>query len=351
MKTFVVPIEGLITPRRFNVGPVTFYPSSDDLTFIDTTNQTSDYSTLIARPADQYRAVAVVENESIELALAIIEQAIHVFRVFQYGLMQVAHYTHFGLPGDIHQRNIVFYHQEDTRSGYGFKSVGLHLGFELQHAGIDSWEQHAAPLQLAASAIGSDTATNGAKRALRGVELFAQSILVRDPDLRVLLVMASLDGMLKPDNKMSRTLILAKKLTYMSCWKTGGCGHFNGQPCPYVLFNPDLEEDRELLIKLRTISRTDTRWLCTYWAGVIEWYETRSGMAHGNPEGTDPNEASAFAYWSYHKYVNPTLVWLMEHSDNPITDLDAALRSLEAQGAVGIDWHEVVRTGAMPDIS
>ena len=351
MKTFVVPIEGLLAPRRFTVGPVNFYPSTDELSFIDTTHRIEEYANRVARPGEQYRVVAVVEHESIDLALRVIEVAIQVLRAFQYGLIQSAHYTHFGLPGEITHSNIVFYYQDSTTGGYGFKNNGLFLGFELQENGIVSWEQHAEPLQFAASAINNPVASDGAKRALKGVELFAQSILVKDPDLRVLLVMASLEGMLKPDNKSSGTFILARKLAYLSCWNTNSCGQINGQPCPCIVFNPDIKEDRNSLKKIRRLSQTDTRWLCTYWAEVVEWYETRSSLAHGRPEGTPLTESSAFAYWSYREYLKPTLTWLMNHPASPTVDLDVAIRTLESESANRIDWHKAVKTGRIPNPS
>lgn len=346
LRTYVVPIEGLKVPREFNIGPVTIYSSTDVLSFIELEERSDLFNEWISRNESSYRAVAVIVSTSSVNALDIIQQAIHVFRVFQYGLMRVAHYFHFGLPGEVYSGNIRYFHKGSINSGMGFDDSGLHLGFELLESGIKGWESNAATLQLAASAINNASASDGAKRALNGVKLFSQSILTKDPDLRVLLVMSALEGMLKPENKSSRTFILARKLSYLSCWQSGGCGKYKDQPCPYVVFDPNERVDRELIQKLEQLSRANNMWTCTYWAMVITWYETRSGLAHGQPEGTIPSEASAFAYWAYHQYVGPTLAWLGDHADSPIEELEAEIASLHA---VGVDWREIVQTGRFPD--
>ena len=78
---------------------------------------------------------------------------------------------------------------------------------------------------------------------------------------------------------------------------------------------------------------------------VVSRYDTRSGMAHGNPEGTIPSEASRFAYWAYRQYVGPVLTWLTNHPDFPVEELDTEMASLKAEG---IDWREIITTGKMP---
>jgi len=346
ISTFVVPVAGLSTPRKFTIGPITILPSTDDLPFLDSVNTIESFSNEIIRSAGTHRAVAVVESKSIDNALDIIEQALNVFRVFQYGLMRFAHYTHFGLPGEIHSGKIFYFQHGEIRNGPGFTSTGLQLGFELQNSGIDGWEQNARSLQFAVDAINNEDASAGAKRALTGIQYFSHSILQPNADLRVLLVVAGLEGMLKPDNEGSRSLILARKLTFLSCWKSGNCGHFDGQPCPYVLFNPVEDEDRGLLKKLARMSREDYRWKCTYWEMVNTWYETRSGVAHGRPEGVDSHEVANFAYWSYHQYIAPTLEWLINHPTSPVEDLDKEMAALNADR---IDWRVAVKTGRMPE--
>lgn len=346
LRTYVVPVEGLQTPRSFGIGPVTIYPSTDDLQCLEPAEKSDVFNEWIARSTDQYRAVAMVDSDSVENALDTIEQALQVFRVFQYGLMRAAHYLHFGLPGEIYSGKIIFFHKGPTNSGMGFHDSGLHLGFELQESGIEGWENHAESLQMAASAINNEAASDGAKRALNGVKLFSQSILTKDPDLRVLLVMAALEGMLKPAEKRSRSLILARKLSFLSCWQPGHCGTFGGQPCPYLLFNPSVPADQKLLVRLEELSKQNNIWTCTYWAMVITWYDTRSGIAHGNPEGLVRSEASRFAYWAYHQYVGPVLTWMTNHPDSPVEELDIEIAALRAEG---VDWREIVNSGKMPD--
>ena len=344
--TFIIPIEGLAVERSFSVGPVQIFTSFDEITLSEDAYRNEEMEKSIIRSGETHRALAVVDCASIDDALEIVDQAVSVLRVFQYSQTQFANYTHFGIPGEIKAQKIFYYKHGSEGSSPAFRGIGLHLGYTFSGEAIDNWEKHPLCL-LAATAIKNPEASLGAKLALRGARLFAQSILAKDPDFRVLLVIAALEGMLIQENGATGRYSLARMLTYLSCWNSGSCGNIQGKPCPYLLFDPDLgKEERGLLKKLGNLAREDVRWRCSDWLEIDDWYQTRSGVAHGRPEGTDSKEAANFAYRSYRRGMAPALTWLQEHPTSPAEDLAAALKELKADG---IDWKTAVKTGVMPN--
>ena len=346
LTTFAIPVEGLRVSKDFLIGVVEIFPSVDELPFLDSVSKYEDFEKSIVRSGEEYRAVAVVECASIDIALEMVAEALSVLRVFQYSQTQFANYTHFGIPGEIKAQKIFYYKHGSEGSGPAFRGTGLHLGYNFSAEAIDDWEKHPLCL-LAATAINNPEASLGAKLALNGARLFAQSILVKDPDFRVLLVIAALEGMLSQENGVTGRYSLARMLTYLSCWNSGSCGNIQGKPCPYLLFDPDLgKEERGLLKKLGNMAREDVRWRCSDWLEIDDWYQTRSGVAHGRPEGTDSKDAANFAYRSYRRGMAPALTWLQEHPTSPAEDLVAALKELKADG---IDWKTAVKTGVMPN--
>lgn len=339
---YALPIDGLVISRGFSIGPVAIYKSSADLPFVHEVNWAGALESHMLSTEGRAQTIACVHASSPNEAIFIIQQALEIFRVFQYGLMRSAHYTHFGLPGEITASSIFYIRHNERGSVAGFTSSGLHLGFELDNASIDSWEQHAHALQFAADAIGDSEASEGAKRALKGIRYFSRSILAHEPDLRVLLIIAGLESMLSTDGEAPGRFTLARYLTYLSCWKSGPCSKSNGLPCAYLVLDPSNKKDLDLVRRLERLMQKDTVWECTYWQKVNTWYETRSGFVHGNSYETDSSEARNFAYWAYHQYVAPVLGWLLGHPENPTGALKEGLSALEA---VNIDWRTIVRAG------
>lgn len=338
---YAIPIEGLAVSRSFSVGPVTVYKSAADLPFADKVDWSESFVSNLIFDESRVQAVACVHAASPIEATSIVEQALEVLRVFQYGLMRSAHYLHFGLPGEIRTRKIFYVRHEEGGIGSGFASSGLHLGFDLVDEGIDIWERKAHAIRFAAAAIGDPNASEGAKRALMGIRYFSRSILTPEPDLRVLLIIAGLESMLSTGEKAPGRFTLARYLAYLSCWKSGPCSELNGQPCAYLILNPS-NGDLDLLKRLEKLAQVNTSWVCTNWQMVNTWFDTRSGFAHGNSYDTDQDEARNFAYWAYHQYVAPVLDWLFSHQDSPAAALKTEVDALEASE---IDWRSVVRTG------
>jgi len=343
--SFAIPIEGLSIARSFRVGCVEILPSAKELPFLEEVDWNEDFGARIKRDDDQHRAIAVVHSTSIDGALGILEEAINVLRVFQFGMTNFRHYTHFGLPGEIRPSKIFFFEYGEKAKGPKFKSLGLHLGFNFREEAINRWENMSTGLQLAADAIDNPSATEGSRKALLGVLLFSQSILTRDPDLRVLLVIAALEGMLAPEKIGSYKYTMARQLTYLACWTSGGCRNIQGKPCAVLMLDPSKPKIPELLGKLKYLADSDTKWRCSYWTDLIDWYDIRSGIAHGRPEGIEQREAEDLSFRSYRDYLAPLLKWFAEHPKNPLSDLEAEISDLRAEG---IDWGEAVKLKIMP---
>jgi hypothetical protein len=342
---FTVPIEDLETSRAFTVGAVEYLPSIDEATIGEPSAWESPMESRLARRDSQYRAVARARADSIETALDQVSQSLDVLRVFQFGLMRVSPYTHFGLPGEIAASPIAYLRSDENGHGFGMTTRGHFAGFTLTAQGIDSWEQAAEGLQLAGTAIANAEASESATRALAGVRYFAKAILADDADLRAFLVVAGLEALAKRDPDDRGRYQLARRYTYLSCWLKGGCGRIGGAACPYIALDP--RSQIKDIQRLEELMHADVLWRCTFWEMVNTWYGIRSGLAHGTPEGIESAEASKFAYWAYHQYLAPMLGWLGDHPERPIEALDDAC---DAADAMGIDWPAAIRTQQVPDV-
>ena len=339
---YVISIEGLAVSRSFSVGPVTIFNSITAIPFATEVNWSNEFESRLLPSEGHSGAAAYVHANSTGEAISMIRQALENLRVFQDGLTRSAHYTHFGLPGEISSSSIFYLRHDNAGTGGGFTTSGLHLGYELGDVGIESWEQAAPTLQFAASAIGNADSTAGANRALNGIRHFSRSILAQEPDLRVLLIIAGLESMLSKNEQAPGRFSLARYLSYLSCWRVGSCGKSNKEPCPYLVLDPREPKDFKLIKRLEWLMEKDNTWACTYWKMVNTWHETRSGFAHGNSYETDPDESRRFAYWAYHQYFAPVLDWILAHPEDPAGSLDEALNGLSA---TVIDWREIVRDG------
>lgn len=338
---YVIPIEGLSISRSFSVGPVRFFKSAMDLSFASEVDWAATIESPFVSNSLIENAVACVAAKSPAESFDFVGQALDVLRIFQYGIVRSAHYTHFGLPGEIRSRRIFYLRHNEFGNGFGFSSLGLHRGFELSEDGINSWEGAADQLRFAASAIGNPSASEGSKRALSGIRYFSKSILTDDPDLRILLIMASIEAMLSSGSKSPPRFTLSRYLAYLSCWKSGTCGEGSRPPCPYLQLDPS-RGDIGLLQKLEKLALNHSGLMCSRWQIVNSWYDTRSGFVHGNAHDTDPDEARNFAYWAYMQYLSPVLDWLFNHPDEPARALREELNGFDYGN---VDIRAIIASG------
>ena len=64
----------------------------------------------------------------------------------------------------------------------------------------------------------------------------------------------------------------------------------------------------------------------------MDWYDARSGAAHGAPDAVDAKQASTAEYCVLHYLMEPILNWLREHPEDPVTSLEVALDAIEEPG-------------------
>ena len=58
----------------------------------------------------------------------------------------------------------------------------------------------------------------------------------------------------------------------------------------------------------------------------MDWYDARSTWPHGRPDAVDPKHALPTAeFWISHYLLEPILLWLRDHPDDPVGDLQALL--------------------------
>jgi len=335
---YAIQIEGLFTARTFRIGPVTIYRSISELPFHKEVSWDRPFESTFVPTDDQERAIACIKAGSRDDAILGIQQALAVLRVFQFGEATFANYFHFGLQGEISRKSINYLVHNEGKASAGFVRSGLHLGYQLTNESIERWECESRALQFAAEAIGDLNPSEGAKLALAGIEYFSRSILTTEPELRVLLIIAGLESMLTEDSKSPQSFDLARYLTFFSCWKIGECSKLNGEPCAYLIFDPN--KDLVLLKQLKALAEVDPAWRCSEWLNFHEWYDRRSGFVHGNPYSADVDEVINIDYWAYHQYAVPILEWLVGHKESPMADLKAEVNALEARE---IDWRLIVK--------
>jgi hypothetical protein len=61
----------------------------------------------------------------------------------------------------------------------------------------------------------------------------------------------------------------------------------------------------------------------------MDWYDARSGAAHGDPTSVETEHAGVAEYWVAHYLAEPILDWLRTHPDDPIGDLERELDRID----------------------
>jgi hypothetical protein len=70
----------------------------------------------------------------------------------------------------------------------------------------------------------------------------------------------------------------------------------------------------------------------------MDWYDARSGAAHGDPTAVASNQADQAEFWVAHYLFEPILTWLLDHQVDPVGDLERALDEIEDP----IGWDAVI---------
>lgn len=230
--------------------------------------------------------------------------------------------TSFGLPGDLYQ-SVIEYIAVWERSAPGGRFRGDTFGWTFASDAVQDWKTTPA-FQFLARALTDPTADEGARRAVLGARLFARASREHRADLKMLGLTAALEAWLLRRHSGAQTLRLAQHVAWF------GCGRHDGDLCgrsrslrPYLHLSPDSKRDRDRLNVLRTLGNTYVPWRCSEWHRVRDWYDSRSGAAHGDPTVATTDEAGDAEYWIAHYLAEPILEWLATHSADPVGDLEA----------------------------
>jgi len=137
-------------------------------------------------------------------------------------------------------------------------------------------------------------------------------------------VVAALEAwLLVRQNKGPQTNRLARHTAWFGCavQERNLCGR--ARPiCPYLHIDPAAKKAGERLKTLRRLGNARADWRCSEWHRVMDWYDARSGVAHGDPSSVEPSEAKSAEFWVIHYLMEPILEWLAAHETDPIGDLE-----------------------------
>lgn len=327
MKTFVVPIEGLTSVARWDVGPVAIRPATDVLEEFRRGAEAHPESSWFFDVIDEIKsgAFAEVDAPAFDDALVLVTQAVDVLRVFQHARHYTTQLTQFGIVGDVQRAVVPYAVANEGRAAFGFKHRGHALGWTFSEP--RQWEQ-AGVFRWVANAIGASAQSEAQRRALVGVQLLSQALIERRPTLKMVQLVTALEAWLLPRRGRAQTFQLARAVAFFGCGRSNGdlCGR-SRDTCPYLACDPGKQADLEMLKRLRKRGAAPL-WRCSEWHRVVDWYDDRSDVVHGAGPVISPRDSSSALYWTLRWLAEPILEFLRDHEVDPIESLDAALRGL-----------------------
>jgi hypothetical protein len=329
-ESYLIPIEGLRVPRSWQVGRALIHPGTlgeqlikDAPPFGTTANSMGGQVLRILRSASDSSIGELRGVDDPEEAVDALRSSLDALRLFQLS-RSWTETTSFGLPGDLYQSRIEYVTKWD-RSAPGWHFRGDHPGWEFTASDIDEWSQSPA-FQFLSEALQDPDANEGARRAVIGTQLFSRAAIEHRRDLKMLGVAAALEAWLLRRQPGAQTLRLARHVSWFGCGRHDNnlCGR-DRPICPYLHLSPDQPKDRHRLSTLRDLGNTHVRWRCSEWHRVMDWYDSRSGAAHGDPTAVDAKEADSAEFWIAHYLAPPILDWLRTHSLDPVGELEREL--------------------------
>jgi hypothetical protein len=272
--------------------------------------------------------VAEVEAEDIDTALDLVTIATDLLRVFQRMRTIFAKTTMFGLPGQLYRARIRYI---IAGAGPVFRNKGEALGFTFNDEAQAAWRSSPVFPQLAEAIGAGPDMPEGLRRALLGVQLMSQAILEHRPPFKLLNLVIGLESMLLEREHQSQSFRLARRATYFTCggFNESLCGR-GRDTCQCLALDPADRKARQSLKDLRTLAQLDTRWRCSSWLDYLHWYDLRSEVAHGDDTSVSEKDVSTAEFCILRWAAEPVLQWLIEHPDDPLVRLDAAIGVLPA---------------------
>lgn len=341
VRDFFFPLDGLTVPRTWDVGPVRFLTPATARALIE-----RHAGALIKHPLSRdgaaefattlETATAQVTANSSESALDLTMTAVDILRVFQQSRTAWVT-TMFGLPGDVLNARVPHI------------ALGTDTMVGLIHRGqLPGWtfgvEEHDAFLaspgfMFAASAIGRERKSEAERRALLGIQLASQAILEHRPAMQLVYSVMSAETLLLERMSSSQAYRLARRCVIFLCGLSTNdlCGR-QRDTCLFLSIDPDTNQGRKDLRRLRERGNQDPLWRCSEWHRVMDWYSDRSDIVHGAQIEVDDRQAGKVRYWLLKRVIPETLDWLQAHPNQPLADLDDAIEALPSPP----DWEQVI---------
>jgi len=327
MDTFLIPIEGLRLEQRFDVGPVILHAVDDvPLRARSILGASMDHP-LLAEEDGRKRlfewSAAGFECDSVETAIRVVRDALDLLRVFGWSIAMVRP-TSFGLSGDVPSGQFL-YLQSGDRAGVGWRRTGHALGHGLSDHARDLWSN--SPFARLAALVSSEPTSSGHARSMLAVRTLSRATLDDRPDLRMLTTVIAIEAALGGGGKAYE---LARRAAFFTCGPPTDpqCGR--GQnACRFLTTNPRERGSVDLLKRYEKDARSDPAKRCSEWLDFLDRYSDRSSIAHGDPAFLpDAGDADQDLYWALHHLLAPALAWLLDHSGDPIGQLDSEIDSL-----------------------
>jgi hypothetical protein len=327
---FLIPVEGLRVPRPWTVGRVVLHPGStaedlisDTLPFDTKEDLVRQRVLNILHSAGDSSIAEVRGQPDIDEAIDSVRASLDALRLFQLS-RRISETTSFGLPGDLYQAKIEYVAVWEY-SAPGWRFRGDSAGWEFTSDACDDWS-NSVGFQFLSESLADPSISEAARRAGVGAQLFARAASEHRADLKMLGVASALEAWLLRRQPGAQTLTLARHVSWFGCGIQNNdlCGR-DRPICPYLHLDPELGRDRQRLTKLRDLGNAHVAWRCSEWHRVMDWYDARSGAAHGDPTAVDTEHAEQAEYWVAHYLAEPILDWLRTHPDDPIGHLEQEL--------------------------
>lgn len=265
-------------------------------------------------------------------AVSSARRTLDVLRVLYCRGVSDKYFPIFGLAGELVSGAIDYLVPAGGVSGgvlIGSKRAGHIRGAILSKEVLDRWRDWRV-FQFLDESLRNPDASDGARRALLGSSLLSTSILERNPDVALVLATSALEAFVMPESNGGKTFKLARHLAWLGCLvndERNQCGRHR-DACPYLLLNPDDDKQRKDLQEIKEFAKSNSAWRCSEWMRVVEWYDTRSATVHGRSLGHSEEIADTAQYWITTRLFQPIILWLADHSNDPIGDLEYALDTL-----------------------
>jgi hypothetical protein len=324
VSTYLIPIDGLTMPADWKVGPVLVRPAAD--AWRDARQgRASGNSAWLDKRAAEHTTFAVVDANDRDEAIDLAAQAVDVLRVFQHVRYFTSPLTQFGIAGDVGEGSLPYFTIDGGRAGHGELRRGNPLGWGFSDP--DEWKS-APTFQWVAGAIGASSPTESQERALVGIQMLSQALVEQRGTLKMVELVGALEAWLLSRKRAFQTFILARAIAFFGCGRHSNdlCGR-SRDTCPYLELNPEAPTELKKLKLLRKRGGAPPL-RCSEWHRVVDWFDERSDVVHGEGPTISYRDASSALFWVCRYLAEPILQWLADHPTDPVAALEAEIAAL-----------------------